>query len=79
MKTLIGILIIIAGVVVFFQGMNRRDSLAGRASSAGTEIANTVDGGARQPQHVWYMVGGGALVVVGIGIIASGRTTPTVR
>ncbi len=71
MKTLAGIILIIAGIVLFFQGLNRRDSLVGHASSAGTSIANSVDGGARQPKHVWYMVGGGALVLVGIGVAAS--------
>jgi hypothetical protein len=78
MKILAGIILIIAGVALFFQGMNRRDSLVGRASEAGTNIANTVDGGARQPKHVWYMVGGGALVLIGIGVAAS-RGTPTPR
>jgi hypothetical protein len=70
MKTIIGIVLIIAGIALFFQGLNRKDSLAGRAATAGTQIANSVDGGARTPRHVGYMVGGGVLVLVGIGVMA---------
>jgi hypothetical protein len=77
MKTIIGIILIVVGGILFFQGMNRKDSLAGEASSLGTRMANSVDGGARVPQHVGYMVGGGALVLVGIGVIS--RRGPRVR
>lgn len=70
MKNIIGIVLIIAGIFVFIQGWNRKDSLVGQASEAGTSIANSVDGGSRQPKHVIYMVVGGALVVVGIGAMA---------
>ena len=77
MKTLIGIILIVAGAIVFFQGLNRRDSLAGQAATAGTKIANSIDGGARTPRHIGYMVAGGVLVLVGIGVIA--KRTPAVR
>ena len=70
MKTIIGIVLIIAGIALFLQGLNRKDSLAGQAATAGTSIANSVDGGARTPKHVGYMVGGGALVVVGVVLMA---------
>ena len=70
MKTIIGIVLIVAGIALFFQGLNRKDSLAGRAATTGTTIANAVDGGARTPKHVGYMVGGGVLVLVGIGVMA---------
>jgi hypothetical protein len=76
MKTILAIVLIIAGIGVFFQGLNRRDSLVGRASEAGTNIANSVDGGVRQPKHVVYMVVGGVLVLAGIGLAA--RRTPTI-
>ncbi|MES2697553.1 MAG: DUF3185 family protein [Verrucomicrobiota bacterium] len=76
MKTIVGILLIVAGVLVFFQGLNRKDSLAGQAATAGTKIANAVDGGARTPQHVGYMVAGGVLTLIGIGVIA--RRSPRV-
>ena len=77
MKIIIGLVLVIAGVALFFQGLNRKDSLVGRASEAGTNIANAVDGGARTPKHVVYMIGGGVLVLAGIGVMAR-RGGPTV-
>jgi Protein of unknown function (DUF3185) len=77
MKNVIGFLLIIVGLAVFFVGLNRKNSLAGEMSDAGTSVANRVDGGTRTPQHVTYMVVGGVLAVVGIGIVASGRRTMT--
>jgi uncharacterized membrane protein HdeD (DUF308 family) len=80
MKNILGIILIIAGIAVFIQGLNRKDSLAGRAAEAGASIANSVDGGARQPKHVVYMVVGGILVLVGAGVMARrGPTTVTNR
>ena len=73
MKTILGVILIIAGIALFFQGLNRRDSLAGRAASATTSVANSIDGGARTPKHVGYMVGGGALVLVGVAVMARRR------
>lgn len=70
MKTILGLVLIIAGIALFFQGLNRKDSLVGRASEAGTNIANSIDGGTRTPKHVGYMVGGGALVLVGIVVMS---------
>lgn len=70
MKTIIGIVLIIAGIALFFQGLNRKDSIAGQAAEAGTSIANAIDGGARTPKHVGYMVGGGVLVLVGIVVMS---------
>jgi hypothetical protein len=74
MKNIFGILLIIAGIFLFVQGLNRKDSLAGHAENVGNSIANAVDGGARASNHVWQMVGGGALVLVGVGVMA--RRTP---
>lgn len=70
MKNILGVILIIAGIAVFIQGWNRKDSLVGRAAGAGASLANTVDGGARQPRHVVYMVVGGVLVLVGAGVMA---------
>lgn len=70
MKTIIGLVCIIAGIALFFQGLNRKDSFAGHAATASTSIANSIDGGARTPKHVGYMVGGGALVLVGIAVMS---------
>lgn len=70
MKNIIGIILIALGIFLFVQGLNRKDSIAGAASEAGTELANAVDGGARQPKHVVYMVAGGVVALIGIGVIA---------
>jgi hypothetical protein len=70
MKTIIGLLLIVAGIALFVQGLNRKDSLVGRAATTGTSIANSVDGGVRTPRHVGYMVGGGVLVLVGAVVMA---------
>jgi hypothetical protein len=70
MKTILGIILIIAGIVLFVQGWNRKDSVAGQAAQAGTQIANSIDGGTRTPKHVGYMVGGAVLVVVGAVVMA---------
>ena len=68
MNKLIGIVLIILGCLLFVQGLNRKDSLVGKAADAGTSIANSVDGGSRTPKHVMFMVGGGALVVIGAAL-----------
>jgi hypothetical protein len=73
MKTILGLILIVAGVALFFQGLNRKDTLAGALDKAGTNIANSVDGGARTPKHVGYMVGGGALFIAGIATMAARR------
>lgn len=78
MKTILGIILIVAGIALFFQGLNRKDSLAGQLDKAGTSIANTVDGGTRTTKHVGYMIGGGALALAGIALMAARgrRMTP---
>lgn len=76
MKTVLGLACIIGGIALFFAGLNRKDSLAGQAATAGTSIANSIDGGSRTPKHVGYMVGGGALVLVGVGVMARRGARP---
>jgi hypothetical protein len=77
MKTILAIILIIAGVGIFFTGLNRRDTIAGQADAIGTNIANEFDGGVRTSRHVGYMIAGGALVLVGIGVAM--RRSPLVR
>jgi hypothetical protein len=69
MKNIIGIILIALGIFLFVQGLNRQDSIAGAAGEVGTEVANAVDGGSRQPKHVMYMVGGGILAVIGVAVM----------
>ncbi len=68
MNKLIGIILIVVGGFLFFQGWTRKDSMAGSASEAGAKMANAVDGGSRVPKHMIYMVGGGILALVGVGV-----------
>jgi hypothetical protein len=74
MNRIVGIALIVIGAIVFMMGFNRKNSLVGEASSVGTSVANSVDGGARTPKHVGYMVVGGLLVVAGIGITVRGSS-----
>ena len=39
MKTILGLILIIAGIALFFQGLNRKDTIAGQLDRAGTSIA----------------------------------------
>tara|TARA_R110002111_G_scaffold35505_2_gene69643 strand:- start:172 stop:402 length:231 start_codon:yes stop_codon:yes gene_type:complete len=66
-KLTISILLIIIGIGVIVMGTSREDSVAGVADTVGTSVANAVDGEARQPDHIWYYVGGGVLIAVGLG------------
>ncbi len=68
MNRIIGIVLLVVGIVLFSQGLSRKDSLVGQASEVGTSVANKVDGGARTPKHIIYMVGGGVLVLAGAGM-----------
>jgi hypothetical protein len=70
MKNIIGIILIALGIFLFVQGLNRKDSIAGAAASVGTEVANSVDGGARTPKHVVYMVAGAVVAIIGVATIA---------
>ena len=67
-KLLAPLLLIAIGVIVIVAGQRRSDSIAGVSDSVGAKIANTWDGKARQPDHVWYYVGGGALMLTGLAM-----------
>lgn len=62
----IPILVLVIGIIVVVLGTRREDSLAGVSESIGTSVANAVDGDVRQPEHVWYYLGGGVLIVAGL-------------
>ena len=64
-KFIAPLLLIILGVATIVIGQRRSDSVAGISETVGTKIANTWDGKGRQPDHVWYYVGGGALILAG--------------
>jgi hypothetical protein len=70
MNKIIGLILILAGAFLIYRGINRQDSLAGKADSAGTSIANSVDGGTRTPTHTVWIVGGAVVAVAGLAIAA---------
>jgi uncharacterized protein (UPF0333 family) len=70
MNKIIGVILIIVGGFLIFKGINRQDSLAGKADSAGSSIANSVDGGTRTPTHTVWIVGGAVVAVAGLAIAA---------
>lgn len=74
MTKIIGIILIVVGGFLIYKGAVRKDSIAGGLTETGAEVANKVDGGARVPQHYYYLIGGGILAAVGIGAtVRSGR------
>lgn len=73
MNKIIGIVLLIVGGALIYQGVQRKDSLVGAASEVGTDIANAVDGDARIPKHYYYIGGGSLLAVLGLGVMLSGR------
>lgn len=74
-KFLAPLLLIVVGVIVIVIGQRRSDSVAGISETVGTKIANTWDGKARQPDHVWYYVGGGALILAGVTVVLRSKTS----
>ena len=72
MSKIIGIVILIIGGVLIYQGVQRDDSIAGAASEVGTDVANAVDGGSRIPEHYYYIIGGGVIAAVGVGALLRG-------
>jgi hypothetical protein len=70
MNKIIGIILIVVGGFLIFKGINRQDSIAGKADSAGSSIANSVDGGTRTPTHTVWIVGGAVVAVAGLAIAA---------
>jgi len=60
------ILALLLGLLVIILGVRRSDSATGIADAVGTKVANAWDGKARLPEHVWYYVGGGTLILVGV-------------
>jgi hypothetical protein len=66
---IIGLVILVLGAGLLFQGLSRQDSLVGHLATVSTDAANSIDGGSRLPAHVGLIVGGGVLLVLG-GLVA---------
>ncbi|HVW22613.1 MAG TPA: DUF3185 family protein [Opitutaceae bacterium] len=65
---ILGIILLIAGVVLLVQGFNRKNSVAGHVATTADNVANSVDGGSRTPEHVGWIAGGGVLIVIGAAL-----------
>ena len=75
MNRLIAPLVLIGGGIALIAfGTRRADSVTGIADEVGAKLANKWDGQARQPDHVWYYAGGGALILA--GVVAALRKSP---
>lgn len=68
-QRILGIIMIIAGVVLFIIGLNATDSVADRMSNFFT--------GSFTDKTVWYMVGGGVLAIGGVAMTLLGRRALT--
>lgn len=73
MNKIIGIVLLVVGGALVYQGLQRKDSLVGAASEVGVDIANAVDGDTRIPKHYYYIGGGGLLAALGLGVLLGGR------
>jgi hypothetical protein len=65
MQKSLGLLLVVVGGVLIYQGVSRKDSLVGDVATLGTKVANRIDGGSRVPGHAYYIAGGTALVLAG--------------
>ncbi len=73
MKILVAIVLIGAGVWVFHTGWLQRDSLKGKTQSVLAGMASHVEGSRQLPEHTWFMIGGGAIALVGAGLLFLGK------
>lgn len=72
-KYILALVLIGVGGYLVYTGNQKKESLAGGADKVGTEVANALDGKARQPDYVWYYVGGGVLILGG-AVVALRKT-----
>lgn len=72
MNKIIGIVLLLIGGVLVYQGVQRDDSIAGVADEIGSDVANAVDGKGRVPKHYYYIIGGGVVAAFGVGVLLRG-------
>jgi hypothetical protein len=73
-KFILPLILIGGGIALIVFGTRRSESVTGIADEVGAKLANTWDGQARQPDHIWYYAGGGVLVLA--GVVAAVRKSP---
>jgi hypothetical protein len=69
MIRILGVVLVIVGAWLLYTGYSRGRSLAGKTRSNIAQLKNEIDGKARVPDHVWYYVGGGLVVLVGGALV----------
>ena len=67
-KFILPLVLIVLGILLISSGRKRADSVEGVSNSVTAKIANAWDGKDRQPEHIWYYVGGGALILTGLAV-----------
>jgi hypothetical protein len=68
MNRILGIIIVLVGVYLLSVGISRRNSFVGHVDTAAANVANSVNGNTSEPTHVFYLVGGGLLILAGAAI-----------
>lgn len=65
-KRVVSLLLLALGIALIVHAWRRADSVVGIADEVGAKLANKWDGKARQPEHIWYYLGGGTLILAGV-------------
>ena len=73
LRTIVGLVLVIAGIWTFTQGWSRKHSIAGSLAETGTQLANAFDGRNRTARHYLYLGGGTILAAGGVVLIVAGR------
>lgn len=68
MNRILGIILILVGAYVVSVGISRRNSFVGHVDTAASNVAGSMSGNTSAPTHVFYMVGGSVLIVLGVGM-----------
>ena len=68
LKLFFALVVITAGVLLVLGGQRRADSIKGVSDTVATKVATAWDGQERVPEHLWYSIGGGILIVAGLGL-----------
>jgi hypothetical protein len=68
MNRILGIVLFVLGAYLLSVGISRRNSFVGHVDTATANVANSVNGNTSEPTHVFYIVGGCVVMVLGAGI-----------
>jgi hypothetical protein len=68
MNRILGIVLFVLGAYTLSVGISRRNSFVGHVDTAAASVANSVNGNTSEPTHIFYIVGGCVLMVLGAGV-----------